>query len=808
MSKYRVKAYFMHEDEQEAAKKAVDASVITDAEWTDGYVMGVVDEAAMASLANEGIVVSLVEKVAQTGEENALPVAARGVRMALPGVFALGAPLAGTGEAMRPRSLPVTPENRKRESKLLSHDPRRSQYYIVRFHGSITEERRKELRKLRVKLLERLTRNKYTVHLKPSEAKVLAEVPCVDSLRLYTEADTLRVQCASEAAPEADAESAPTAAAAESAPTAAAAARNGRGRRRTRRTCIYTVRLHQAKDMRAVVKWLASRKRKPFHKHADQLQVALVENSKIVTDLAKRPEVAIVERVEVPRLYDEPARTLLGLARANVKLGLDGAGEIIGIADTGIDQTHPDLKNRLAGVSAWGRPNDPSDPDGHGTHVAGCAAGDGSASNGEVMGAAPAAKIFFQSIMDANGGLGGLPPDLAKLLQEAYDKGARVHNNSWGAYGYNRYLVSSLDVDRFVVANPDMLIVIAAGNEGIGIPRAVGSKMSAQNGFVDWPCVASPATAKNGLTVGASRSSRATGGYAELTWSDVWPERYPYPPISQERISSNEQSLAAFSSRGPSIDWRVKPDVIAPGTDIAAAKSKDAPLHKFWGAYPKNDKYGFMGGTSMAAPYVAGCAALVREWYRKHAGWDTPSAALLKATLINGTQRIGGADASAELAGDPNFHQGFGRVDMSSTVPNPLSPQLKLVFDDTWKKPKRVFTKTGQRFRYQVQVDQALPLRVCLVWTDPAGSGLQHTLTLLADDSNKTKWVGNAQAPSRLNIAGAPPDQYNNVQVIRIDKPQPGVYTIAVFATNLLTPPQSFALVVTGSLQSNLTELA
>jgi hypothetical protein len=559
--------------------------------------------------------------------------------------------------------------------------------------------------------------------------------------------------------------------------------------------------------MPAVVKWLASRKRKPFRKHADQLQVALAENSKTLTDMARRPEVAVIEQVEFPRLYDEHARTLLGLVKQNVNLGLDGAGEIIGIADTGIDEEHPDLKNRIKGVRALGRPNDPSDPDGHGTHVAGCAVGDGSASNGEVMGAAPGAQIFFQSIMDANGLLGGLPPDLGKLFKEAYEEGARIHNNSWGAYGYNRYMVSSLDVDRFVAANPDMLIVIAAGNEGIGIPRKAGDKMSAQNGFVDWPCVASPATAKNGLTVGASSSSRAKGGYAELTWSDLWPVRFPHAHFSQDLFSSNDQCLAAFSSRGPSLDWRVKPEVIAPGTDIAAAKSKDAPLHKFWGAYPKNNMYGFMGGTSMAAPYVAGCAALVREWYRKQAKWESPSAALLKATLINGAQRITGADAAAELAGEPNFHQGFGRVDMANTVPNPLSPQLKLVFADTWKNPNRVFAQTGQRFRYQVNVDQGLPLRFCLSWTDPPGAGLQHTLTLLADDSNKTKWAGNAQAPARMNIAGAPPDQYNNVQAIRIDKPQPGVYTIAVFATNLLTPPQSFALVVTGNLQSDLIEL-
>ena len=367
-------------------------------------------------------------------------------------------------------------------------------------------------------------------------------MPFVDCLRLYTEGDTLRVRDSGDI-PQADDYSA--------IPVAATTLRAGKTES-TRRTCVYSVKLHQAKDMPALVKWLAGKKHKPLWKHRDYLQVALLENSKTLTDLAKRPEVAIIEQVEAPRLYDGPARTLLGLVRNNSKLGLEGAGEIIGVADTGIDKTHADLKNRIVGVSAWGRKGDVSDPEGHGTHVAGCAVGDGTASKGEVMGAAPQAKVFFQSILDSNGELGGLRKDIGELLKEAYAEGARIITTVGAPLALPATSNTSFDVDRFVAANPDMLVVIAAGNDGIGIPREASAKMNAAQGFIDWPCVAAPATAKNGLTVGASRSSRTKGGYAELTWNDAWPERYPHPPISQERISSNDQCLAAFSSRGPS----------------------------------------------------------------------------------------------------------------------------------------------------------------------------------------------------------------------------------------------------------------
>jgi Subtilase family len=84
---------------------------------------------------------------------------------------------------------------------------------------------------------------------------------------------------------------------------------------------------------------------------------------------------------------------------------------------------------------------------------------DGSSSNGEFAGVAPETKLYFQSLLDPNGGLGGLPVSLEGLFEPAYQAGARIHNNSWGAATASAYTVDSNDVDAYAAERRDMLIV-------------------------------------------------------------------------------------------------------------------------------------------------------------------------------------------------------------------------------------------------------------------------------------------------------------------------------------------------------------
>ena len=164
--------------------------------------------------------------------------------------------------------------------------------------------------------------------------------------------------------------------------------------------------------------------------------------------------------------------------------------------------------------------------------------------------------MVHQSLDDENGGLSGIPTPLGKLFQVAYDEGARIHSNSWGvpaidAAGNNSLggvYMDGAEVDSWTWNNGtprDMLIVFSAGNDG---DYSVNDGRST---------VTSPGTAKNALTVGASENLRGGGGAASDSIAD----------------------LAYFSSRGPTKENRIKPDVVAPGTWIASARTRGDVTH-------------------------------------------------------------------------------------------------------------------------------------------------------------------------------------------------------------------------------------
>lgn len=512
------------------------------------------------------------------------------------------------------------------------------------------------------------------------------------------------------------------------------------------------------------------------------------EDSPLVGELAVHPAISAVQLYQPPELGNSFVRAGLGVSGAS-PLPWNGAGIVVALADSGVDESHPDLVGQFEAVIRRVPVADPRDPAGHGTHVCGTIAGNGSASGGAIQGVAPGARLLVQGILDDQAKFTGLPIDLGDLFQEAYDRGARIHSNSWGALAGGIYTLDAYEVDEFVYEHPDCLLIFAAGNRG---------RQTAEDpNHIELCSVDSPAGAKNALTVGACCSPRPDGPFENKTWKD-YPRGPALPPLAAEPVSGSLDVLAAFSGRGPTDDNRIKPDLVAPGTVVLSARSAASE--------PKNPspgfggRYAFLSGTSMAAPAVAGAAALVAQFYRDERA-HTPSAALLKATLVNGARWIAVATAVDPAIGVPNHHQGFGRLDLATALPVPGNASgLGLVFVDVARDSAQALTKSissRSAWKHGLEVQAGLPLSITLAWTDRPDHGLQQSLDLVVLSPSGQKIQGNQ---GLVRPAGQKADHFNNLQRVQVPEPEPGVWSINVLAFNTLHEPQGFSLVATGKV--------
>jgi serine protease AprX len=496
--------------------------------------------------------------------------------------------------------------------------------------------------------------------------------------------------------------------------------------------------------------------------------------------LAAIDEVRHVEEYVRPSLMNTVA---IGILRADKvhsanPTPLLGAGQVVAVCDTGFDKgstsnVHPAFTGRVAKLYPLGRPK-ANDPDGHGTHVAGSILGDATSNDpavGKVRGSAPKAKLVMQSVLDNGGELGGIPNDLHDLFGPPYtNDGARIHSNSWGFTSpalFGVYNSSAGELDDFVWNHRDLLVCVAAGNDGSD---------SNADGVVDRASVSPPGTAKNCITVGASENRRTA---FSLTYGRGWPTDFPALPLKNDRVANNPEGMAAFSSRGPTRDQRFKPDVVAPGTFILSARSRDTSS-KGW-QLSSDPLYMFEGGTSMATPLVAGSAALVREFLQKK-GLANPSAALVKALLINGAHDMTGQYVPSEAGPTPNINEGFGRVDVAASIAAADTKNLKFFDEGT-------ALTTGNSETRTITVAAGSTLKVTLAWTDPAGETLQNDLDLIVR-ANNVERHGNVAAGSTSF------DRRNNVEQVVFENLPAGNVVITVTAFRTTVHAQPYALVV------------
>ena len=521
-------------------------------------------------------------------------------------------------------------------------------------------------------------------------------------------------------------------------------------------------------------------------------------------ELARSAAVLWIEPAPRLRLFDGVATRIVmgdsdpvgGMAELH-KLGFDGRGVTVAVADSGLDSgeitdLHPDISGRVDAVFAYGGLLDASDEHGHGTHCAGIIGGNGA--TGEVddhgflwgLGIAPGVHLVGQRIFDAAGGFFA-PPTFEQLTRDAVRSGAYVGSNSWGDDTGGQYDLSAAefdalvrDADALTPGDQQYVLEFSAGNAG---PAAQS--------------VGSPAVAKNVIATGACQNNR----FELILYAE------------------GQEVMADFSSRGPCDDGRIKPDVVAPGTWIASLRSVFANDNNSWA--PISDKYLYEGGTSQAGPHVSGAAAVFVQWYREtHAG-ITPSPALVKAGLINSADDMGtatipdptntnpGDTTGNTVVGDtgpvPNADEGWGRINLVNLIHSSRRYQLtdqstELSTDQTWE--KRVVVGADDQFK------------VTLVYTDvpalPAAiPALVNDLDLEVVAPDGSLYRGNAIAQGE-SVAGTPEgDRINNVEAVHLSLPAAGEWLIRVRAHNVVSdihhrtngsPQQDFALVLSGAL--------
>ena len=412
------------------------------------------------------------------------------------------------------------------------------------------------------------------------------------------------------------------------------------------------------------------------------------------------------------------------------------------VYDSGITKNHIDFSKRTSSIG------DDSSRD-HSTHVAGIILGDGSASDGLYRGMAPEAQLISsgygknENILFYNN-----PSDIEADYYSAINSyGADVANNSIGmniqmncypdSY-YGDYETCCILIDNIAtgILGRAFLSIWAAGNERLySIP--------------DYHNISPPQCAKNSLVVGS-------------TYSD-------------------NNAVTYSSSFGPLDDGRLKPDLCAPGDQSGAGNGICSTVG--------TNEYKNMSGTSMAAPVVTGCAALLTECWRNYNSGRNPAPAVVKAILINTTLDLGDPG--------PGYDTGYGLIQI---IPALEAVKNNYIFES------EIADKTSLKFSLFVP-DTDNYVRVTLAWSDPPASPLAESVLVnnigvkLIDPLGEVHYPWtldpkNPENPATNNV----PDSLNNVEQV-LAKNIPGVWEIVVAGHVPVGNNQSFALCANGVIQ-------
>jgi serine protease AprX len=367
------------------------------------------------------------------------------------------------------------------------------------------------------------------------------------------------------------------------------------------------------------------------------------------TSLALLAGNALVGHLSMDRVVAgamERTGATVGATAVRQQLGYDGSGIGVAVIDSGVTAWHDDLSQAAGGqrvdrfVDFVNGRTAAYDDYGHGTHVAGIVAGNGSDSGGARAGIAPGSRLIVLKVLDG-AGAGRISDVIAALDYVVTNREAlniRVANLSVATGVYESYNVDPLTIAARKAVEAGIVVVAAAGNYGRaadGTPRYGG--------------ITAPGNAPWVLTAGAS-SHMGT-------------------------IDRADDTIAAFSSRGPgAIDLAAKPDLVAPGVGIESLSDPGSSLYVTASAYLLNGTgttayppYMSLSGTSMSTPVVAGTVALMLQ--------ANPSLSpdSVKAILQYTAQPYPGYDTLTQGAG---FLNAKGAVELAAYLQSPAGATL------------------------------------------------------------------------------------------------------------------------------------
>ena len=436
---------------------------------------------------------------------------------------------------------------------------------------------------------------------------------------------------------------------------------------------------------------------------------------------------------------------------------LDGTGVTVLVYDGGtVRASHNDFSGRVTNI-------DSSAVHYHATHVAGTIGGDGSTTLNN-RGMAPGVNILAAGFEVAGGFSEGFlytdPGDLESDYSLALSLGASISNNSIGSNVAQNGYPCAWQGDYGITAGTIDNVIRGSLGDGITVFWAAGNERGSGRCGSSYGTTAPPGNNKNAISVGA--------------------------------LNSNDDSMTAFSSWGPSDDGRLRPVISAPGCQVGSDGGVTST------GDGSNTEYITLCGTSMASPTAAGVGALILQDFRaQYPAWGDPSNQLMKVILIEGAADI--------LNTGPDYQSGYGSIRAVDSIEFMRGGNFE---EDS--------VDQGGSSNFTITVNpEDTEFRVTIAWDDPAGApnvapALVNDLDLVVIDPSGDRhfpWTLNPASPS-AGAVRTQEDHLNNIEQVFVENPQAGVWQVQVMGTGVTDGPQSFALASALDLSDGLLSVS